>query len=253
MSSAYGTFLGDSPENNSVCPEKNSLCWSVCVKLSLVFILLSVVIGICTWKLASQVDDPDSDSSFIPLIMYPGAMDDKQVIQCVDSKYNTFGTILQHFGGFEVELLPIGGILFLDRGSFGAYKEDPDYSYTESYENMIERYDAALDDCLDKGKCDYNFTTEINLEDTFEFGQISCAETCVGERLLTYDDHIIDFDVATCIDPVEFAFLYAVPLVKSCFSPSYDCKMGGSVVCENGCYDCLSACVESGEESTRML
>jgi hypothetical protein len=176
--------------------------------------------------------------------------DDQSACLPLTEGLKMFPTMLEGLSGFAMESNPLCVVLMTDRGNYSAYKTKNDpYNWEEINTQLVAQYDNLLDTCLSNSTaCTFIFNKTGSLDfrdEIFAHGTSPIIESCIETRLLTYEPSLLPLDPSTCSDPVEFAFIYARSLIKSCLLPSYDCTEGGTIQCESGCFDCIDIFLQS--------
>ena len=70
-------------------------------------------------------------------------------IPCTNAgSYSSFPTIIQHVMVYNKEATPYGGVIFTDRGQYGAAHQEDPYNVRNMVSAVVEQYDDLLDTCL---------------------------------------------------------------------------------------------------------
>jgi hypothetical protein len=168
----------------------------------------------------------------------------------VAGSYSSFPSLIQHLMAYNMEVSPYGGVIFTDRGQYGAAHQDDPYSYETMVATVLDQYDALLENCLSADPtegadtCSHYYVNACALDQSSKDSQVSCVEACVTERFAATMKGTID-DVSVCAYPVSSTFLLAPNVVKSCLSADYDASEGGAYDVDSGCYDCITGCMEA--------
>jgi hypothetical protein len=248
MKKAQQTSYGTVPKGTLPSPSSRD---RINMSISLiVFAFISVVLFLGVSSATYKTDELMKSFKPFEVKSDDKISDDQSSCLPINSGLKMFPTMLEGLSGFAMESNPLCVVLMTDRGNYSAYKTNHDpYNWEETNTQIVAQYDSLMDTCLsDISTCTFSFNTTGSIDfrdEIFAHDTSPNIESCIESRLLTYEPSLLPLDPSTCSDPVEFAFIYARSLIKSCLLPSYDCTEGGTIQCETGCFDCIDSFLQS--------
>ena len=90
---------------------------------------------------------------------------------------------------YNKEATPYGGVIFTDRGQYGAAHQEDPYNVRNMVSAVVEQYDDLLDTCLNSDPtvdgsdtCSHYYVNSCDLDQSSRDSQVSCVEACVTDR-----------------------------------------------------------------------